>query len=107
MSLAATIPTLGVGEQGRAGCISLLLVLVALERVALDATGKPRSRQFRLAVGNEDEPWCEVGTMPRYHGGDDDTVSREVAKSSEPTSAIVLECIPFEKGRVEKCMRNK
>jgi hypothetical protein len=40
MSLAATIPMLRVGEQGHAGCFSLLVVLVALERVALDATGE-------------------------------------------------------------------
>jgi len=37
----------------------------------------------------------------RNRGGDDDTISCEVAKSFEPTGAIVLECIPFEKGHVK------
>jgi hypothetical protein len=49
-----------------------------------------------LMVVNEDEPWCGVGTMVA-----NDAISREVAKSLEPTSAIVLECIPFEKGSVK------
>jgi len=31
----------------------------------------------------------------------EDTTSREVARSLEPTRAVVLECIPFEKGCVE------
>jgi hypothetical protein len=37
----------------------------------------------------------------RNHGGDDNAIPREVAKSFKPTRAIILERIPLEKGRVK------
>jgi hypothetical protein len=44
----------------------------------------------------------------RNHGSNDDTISREVARSPQPTRAIVLECIPLEKSHVESvCVVDK
>jgi hypothetical protein len=44
----------------------------------------------------------------RNHGSNDNTTSREVAKSLQPTHVIVLECIPLEKGHVESvCVVDK
>jgi hypothetical protein len=55
MSRAATIPTLGVGESGRAGCFSLLVVLRVRERETVDATGDDeRSPLVTAAVVKED-----------------------------------------------------
>ena len=62
-TMAATMPALGVGEQGRAGRVSPLLVLITPEREAFDPTGEPRSPPFKAAVVNEEEPWCGAGTM--------------------------------------------
>jgi hypothetical protein len=62
-TMAATMPTLGVGEQGRAGCVSPLLVLIAPEREVLDPTGEPRNPPLRQQWltkrnhGAEQEPW--------------------------------------------------
>ena len=39
--------------------------------------------------------------MSRYHGGNDDEISHEVAKGLKPTSAIFFERVPFEEGSVE------
>jgi hypothetical protein len=51
------MPTLVVGEKGRAGCFSLLVVLIAPEGEAPDhSTGERRSPPFTAAVVNEDEP---------------------------------------------------
>jgi hypothetical protein len=50
-----------------------------------------------LAVVNEDESCCEVGTVAAMMT----TRHRVRLPSFEPTGAIVLECIPLEKGRVK------
>jgi len=43
-----------------------------------------------------------------YHGGNDDAISRKVAKGLEPTSAILFERVPFEEGSVERvCIVNE
>ncbi len=54
MSLAATIPTLGVGESGRTGCFSLLVVLKVREREMVDPTGDERSPLVTAAVVKDD-----------------------------------------------------
>ena len=38
-----------------------------------------------------------------YHGSNDDAISCKVIKGLRPTCMIILECIPFEEGRV-KCV---
>jgi len=48
------IPMLGVGESGRAGCFSLLVVLKAWEREMVDPTGDEQSPLVTVAVVKED-----------------------------------------------------
>jgi hypothetical protein len=53
-------------------------------------------------LSKTNEPWCGAGTS------NDNKISREVAKSLWPTHAIVIECIPLEKGCVESaCIVDK
>jgi hypothetical protein len=64
MSLAATIPTLGVGELGCAGCFSLLEALIAPpESVIVEPIGEPRIPLFTVAVVNEDEVRVGAGII--------------------------------------------
>ena len=39
--------------------------------------------------------------MGGYHGGNDDAISRKIAKGLEPVGTIVREGVPFEEGGVE------
>jgi hypothetical protein len=55
MTVAATIPTLGVGGSGRAGRFSLLVVLRVHEREMVDPTGDVQSPLVKAAVIKEDE----------------------------------------------------
>jgi L-cystine uptake protein TcyP (sodium:dicarboxylate symporter family) len=54
MSRATTIPTLGVGEQGCAGCFSLLVVLIAPEETVVPTVDVWRP-PFTVAVVRDDE----------------------------------------------------
>jgi hypothetical protein len=55
MTVAATIPTLGVGGSGRAGRFSLLVVLRVHEREMIDPTGDVQSPLVTAAVIKEDD----------------------------------------------------
>jgi hypothetical protein len=46
MGCAATMPTLGVGEQGRAVCFSLLVVLIAPEEIVKPAGDRDAPNQY-------------------------------------------------------------
>jgi len=48
-------------------------------------------------------PFVE-GRQPHggYHGSNDDAILYEVIKGLRPTRVIILECIPFEEGRVDE-----
>jgi hypothetical protein len=48
-----------VGEQGRIGCFSPLVVLIAPKREILDPTAKPHILLFMAAVVNKDKSWCK------------------------------------------------
>ena len=102
MSRAAITPTLGGGEQRRAGCFSLLEVLIAPDEIVVP-TGDVRRPPFTAAVVKEEVIWGAVGT-----GGNDDTIPCEITKSLEPTCTIIQERIPLDKGRVESvCIIDK
>jgi hypothetical protein len=53
---------LGGGEQGRAGCFSLLVVLIAPEEIVVP-TGDDLRPPFTVAVVKEDKTWGAVGTI--------------------------------------------
>jgi hypothetical protein len=48
MGCAATMPTLGVGEQGRAVCFSLLVVLIAPEEIVKPAGDRDAPNQYGM-----------------------------------------------------------
>ena len=62
MSCAAIIPTLGVEEQGRTTCFSLLAVLIMLEEIE-ELECDLRTLPFTAAVVKDDEAWGELGTI--------------------------------------------
>src|SRR5260370_41742435 len=83
------MPTLGVAEQGRAGCFSTLDVLIAAEREVVEPTDDDRNPPFTAAVVKEEERRGAAGNMSGMRGRNRERTpraSRQPARKSVKVS---------------------